>query len=853
MRKKQLENIISYLESLKDIKGEYKKYVESIDLLANRLLDYYTPDINGKYKNITKDEYEELDNYFKDAIDKSNKYLNSSFDDEKNEEARNLKKRINEQLHEEFLSKYYVDFKNVNIESENTFFDEMEKVGSKRVGSISNSNIYTEGFFQKDKLTVDYDNEKVSGTFIYKTDYDADKAIDSLIKEYSQKYPQYKEYFIALNDMDRLKELSNIKNEEIVKNNQVINFFNNKELKVKEIPHFDEYKNELEFLNANASFITKIRSVVEEINTYSIDLNLKKGTNLDKRNVAFFTIAKALDHKEVTAEARSVSIEKTIDGKTVYQEGTFIEDVKGKMINEFDIKDEVHTLSIDSWDTVEAKKSLANLQIMDYICGNKRSMNDIKFEFDPNTHKLVGVKGVNNEKSFFTPKEFKSLNKEDEVDYSDIKNLKVIDEDMATKISSLEEATFKAFLVGNGLNKNEVRAAWERVEKLQELVKKLNVIEDKEDINEKLKDSDLVIVSNEAWKNLSLKALANNDKTNENIFDKTLNAQAKLTNEIKIDKNLEANYKILKFSYDNKLLQGDKFLAKARKNAPLFGTSRRYTNILKGLSEYNAAITTEEKEAKLAKLKDYVKVYNTEKVAARVMDENGNLLKNLTGKDLERVNLVKDINQFIDVAEKMKVEVADSKKLMDDDIEKVDEFNQTYRLGKYKAYAKAYKNEDGKIKIRQDVIEREKQNNASLSNTSKKLISLNNDNNLDKDKNKKEQYLNMQKYLDTSIESYKKQLKTDYEHGVIPKEYYDYKIDKYDKKIFDLDDEKMFVAENPASEIFVNEFHEQINNDLKFGEIIDKDDAIEENIIDNKLENDNKEIEVLDLNESKLD
>ena len=235
------------------------------------------------------------------------------------------------------------------------------------------------------------------------------------------------------------------------------------------------------------------------------------------------------------------------------------------------------------------------------------------------------------------------------------------------------------------------------------------------------------------------------------------------------------------------------------------------------------------------------------------MDENGNLLKNLTGKDLERVNLVKDINQFIDVAEKMKVEVADSKKLMDDDKAKVEEFNQTYRLGKYKAYAKAYKNEDGKIKIRQDVIEREKQNNASLSNTSKKLISLNNDNNLDKDKNKKEQYLNMQKYLDTSIESYKKQLKTDYEHGVIPKEYYDYKMDKYDKKIFDLDDEKMFVAEDPTSEIFKNEFQEQINNDLKFGEIVDKDDVIEANIIDNNLENDNKEVEVLDLNESKLD
>jgi hypothetical protein len=127
MRKEQLANIISYLESIKEKDGDYKKYIETLDLLASRLLSYYTPNIQGKYMDITQEEYDELDNLFKDALQKSESFSESKFADEKNEAAREIKNNINEKLHKEFLTDFYADFKQVDINSGKSFYEEMQK------------------------------------------------------------------------------------------------------------------------------------------------------------------------------------------------------------------------------------------------------------------------------------------------------------------------------------------------------------------------------------------------------------------------------------------------------------------------------------------------------------------------------------------------------------------------------------------------------------------------------------------------------------------------------------------------------------------------------------------------------
>ena len=823
MRKEQLQNIISYLESIKDANGDYKKYIESLDLLASRLLDYYTPNYKGEYMDITMEEYNELDGLFKDAIGKSEFYAATEFADEKNEIAKELKKSVNDKLHKEFLTDFYADFKKIDIKSGKSFYEEMQKAKEykvepveevkndepvenkeeekkeSRVGDISASKIYVDGFFQKDNMTVDYGNEKISGTFIYKTDYDPDKQIDNLIKEFSYKYPEYKTYFQGLNDINKVNELGAIPNNEMIdKNGNANNFFAGKVLKVNDDAAFNEFKNQSNFLNANAEFILKLRPVLKEIQDYSFNLKATNGINLDTRNVAVTGIAKLFDKPEVVANAKSVSIEKDIDGKKVYTQGTFIENAKGKTINEFNIKDDIHTSKLEDWDTAIAKKALANLQVIDYICGNKRDVNNIKFNFDLETKKLVGVQGINNEKSFFTPNIKPQIIGEE--DYTELEDIKAIDGEMAAKILAFQEVEFKAIMVQYGLNKDEVHEAWRRVEYLQDVIKDPKILGDK-----------LKIVEDNAWDKLKLEDLAKDD----NIFAKVVDAQKTLTSEMKVDKSLEENYKILNNSYKDKLIHADNFLEEARRNAPLFGTSKRYSNILKGLDDYNKTADLEEKAKKLDNLQSLVNTYKMEKVKDGVIDDNGKPIKNLSGKDLGRVNVVNKIDAFIGQAKALDAEINEAKKAYEDDEKKVDEYNATYRFGKYKNYAKVFKNDKGQILINSNILERERQNNIILTDTTKEMVKLSNGVDLDKFPDKKEKYNILKNYLTESIKSYKEQLKIDYHHGEIPKEFFDYKNERYDKHIFGFEeDEKLFAYENPESKIFKNSFHEELKDIL---------------------------------------
>ena len=867
MRKEQLANIISYLESIKEKDGDYKKYIETLDLLASRLLSYYTPNIQGKYMDITQEEYDELDNLFKDALQKSESFSESKFADEKNEAAREIKNNINEKLHKEFLTDFYADFKKVDINSGKSFYEEMQKNkkvvvqvenepiidnqeatlpkeekkeekkeeakenNDRSVGDISASNIYFDGLFQKDKMTVTYNNEKISGTFIYKTNYDPDKEIDDLIREYKEKYPEYAEYFSSLKNIEKLNELSSINNSEILDNNgNINNFLEGKNLKVSEFANYNKLINNPNFINANADFILKLRPVLKEVNEYSVELKATAETNLDRRNVAVTGLANMLDEKNVIPNARAVAIEKDDGENKYYIEGTFVEDPKGKTINEFKLDDKVHTLGIDAWDTVEAKKAISNLQVMDYICGRKRDINNVKFEFDPKTNKLVGVQGINNEKAFFAPNPKPVIIGEE--DYSDIEDIKVIDGEMATKIAALEEAEFKALMVQYGLSETEVEEAWKRVEDLQRVISNPKILDEKDDPNRLFKEEKFIIVNgDDAWKNLNLKDL----KTENNLYKKVIDAQNKLVSEAKADKSLDENHKILKYTYNNKILEGDLFLAEARKHAPLFGTSRRYSNILKGLAEYNNTQTPEAKAAKLEDLQKLVNLYEADKIKDGTIDANGNILKNISGKDLGRVNTVLKLNEFIGNVRQLGNEVEDANNKKEADQKSVDEFNSTYRLGKYKNYAKAYTNENGQIKINANILEREKQINNILTETNKKMIFASNGVDLDKSPLQKEKYEVYKNYIDSTIINCKEQLINDYHHGAIPKEYFEYKMDKYDNKIFDFEEEEnKFAYEDPNSDIFKNNFQEDINNALKANE--KEEEMIEMEDFSNKVD-----------------
>ena len=126
------------------------------------------------------------------------------------------------------------------------------------------------------------------------------------------------------------------------------------------------------------------------------------------------------------------------------------------------------------------------------------------------------------------------------------------------------------------------------------------------------------------------------------------------------------------------------------------------------------------------------------------------------------------------------------------------------------------------------------------------MRNINNGVDLDKSPTLKAKYDLCKNYIDTTIKNCKEQLLSDYHHGAIPKEYFDYKNEKYDKKIFDFDDEEnKFAYENPESKIFKNDFQEQISNKIE-KELGEDENMIEMEDFSNKqeLEIDEKEIQI---------
>ncbi len=851
MRKEQLTKVLNYIDKLKAKGGAYKDYSTSIELLSSRLLDYYTPDIYNKYKNITEEEYEELDNLFKDAIEKSDAFL--AEDNSDNAEVLSIKKRISKQIRTDFLSNYYLDFKKVDVKSGKPFYEEMDKNKNKSIGDISSSKIYTDGLFLKDDLTVGDGDESITGTFIYETNYDPDKEIDALIKEFGVKFPEYKNYFQSLKDHDKLNELASITNEEMINNKGDLNYFFDKNLEnLSQMDNFEQRKHNLEFLNANAQFILKLRPILKNVNDYSLELDFKKGTNLDRRNVAFTNVAKLLDSESVVANARSVAIEKNAEDKTEYQAGTFIEKTEGITIKELDATDEIRGIKIEDWDTVEAKRSLANLQVIDYICGNiNRNRDNIKLVFDPVTKKLKNVVGINNEKSF-------AKEKTKEAEASDLEKIKVIDAEMAKNILAFEEHEFKSSLLCQGLSEPEVQASWKRVQNLQGLIKNPKVLEEKDNAKEKLDNEKLLVLSDKDWEKLSLNDLA---KGKENIFKTAVDAQKSITSEATVDNDILTKYHVVKQSYNDMLLKGNSLYSEAKKYEPFMNTSKRYSNVLKGLEDYYNAPSLEAKDAKLEKLNELVDAYNNEKIRDGVIDLNGNVSKKLKGSELDRINMMGKITNFTKAAVIMRKELNEVKALKENDEKKVDEINATFRRGKYENYAKLYKDDDGKVFVNANILNREKENVTNLANTKKQIDNLENVEFLSKNALKKHQLESAKNYLESSIETYKKQLKIDYVHGVIPKEYYDYKMDKYEKGIFEpLKDEEMFAKGDPNSDMFKNDFQEQIKEEvdldkLDISMLSDEPEKELENVIKNdqeeKLDDSDFEIEENDNSKEK--
>lgn len=187
---------------------------------------------------------------------------------------------------------------------------------------------------------------------------------------------------------------------------------------------------------------------------------IENNDRVEERNIGMSVVADLLGVSGLLA--RSVKMELVRDGKK--QSGVFMEFAPGSDILHLKENDPMLTASQQDMDTPAARKSLADLQVLDYLCANTdRHVANMFYQFDPQG-KLTGVVGIDNDCSFG------KLNQGDVMQMVKLENMNVITRSMADRICALTPDVLDVALRNITLTYEERESARNRLLDLQSAI-----------------------------------------------------------------------------------------------------------------------------------------------------------------------------------------------------------------------------------------------------------------------------------------------------------------------------------------------------------------------------------------------
>ena len=677
---------------------EWQNYKNKMEKFFEELKPYFKPDSKNRYKAISDEEYQRLDKLFDEAAEASNDFTKS---------YKNIIEPLNKDLppikdvainfNNEFLAKAYVEYKNIKPNPNFSLKDQMEDFRYVSV-QMTNNDIKKLGANQSDRtqMNVKINGKEVKGVFTNKTFFEGKKELMPLFPRMAEKYPKYAKFFNGINKDEFYKDgIQTAKSLTLYDKdgktltgesatNAVISYIRSMKLTKEEQALAKDFVFEEDFYDAMVDFANELGKVSTPIVIGKDRVGMKEGDRIDMRNSAMSGVANLLGCSGLLANSRPLAIYDE-NGKK-YDEGTFMEFARGKDYNNLDPVDEMRLMRPNDFETVEAKEAIADLQVLDFVCGNlDRHAGNMFYDVDPVTHKLKGVIGIDNDSSF-TRMDIK-MNK-GYMRLPGVNNLKVINEHMANTITNLTEGQLKATLHGFGLNGDSIKAAWMRVEQLKEAIKngeeysQSKKIPTKEE-TEEMEKPFITIVKKNDWKKISL-AEANGGANN---YFATL---GRVADGVTKPGSISLFTKMKKDAADNGLAvamgksQTKYLYTKAKDASPWFFASQRYKNILTKVKEYheeevigtNMLSGNEKKWQKLGEMREAIDVYKNEKIRDGFIDENWNMKKKLSGKDLERILLVKSMDTYAKRMEKEKKVAEDMKAIFNKEKDKALKINE---------------------------------------------------------------------------------------------------------------------------------------------------------------------------------
>ena len=248
----------------------------------------------------------------------------------------------------------------------------------------------------------------------------------------------------------------------------------------------------------------------------SVNLRLADGARVDSRSSAMSAAAQLLGRSNLLARSSNMRF---VDGKGRKLEGTIMDFSEGIDLNaEHDAFAQVSDDPFSGPDSDKLLKQIADLQVIDYICGNVDRHGGNLMYFTDDNGKIIGIQGIDNDSSFAN----RAPGKENYNRFVGTENMNCITKSMADKIMKMDPAMLKFTLRGRGLSERELSFSEKRLTDLKKAI-----TEGREhyknhpkidETTEKPFDKGFIrVVSDEEWKALRMDKMRIDDYQ-ENLF-----------------------------------------------------------------------------------------------------------------------------------------------------------------------------------------------------------------------------------------------------------------------------------------------------------------------------------------------
>ena len=449
----QVENFSEFTESLENL------WVESSKL--------YQKGQDGKYPALDVDKYGKLFASYGQALDKANAVLGQT---EGNQALNDLTQNLTRIL--------YVDvaaLENIVPGKDITLPEVIEKGRSVTV-DLGNAKLAGSGNALSSRIPIQYrapDGTERKGFFTQKYTVPGRKEVNEVMKPIEDKYPQYKALFDTFREVDDKKFFAFnwtplhvlmpfVENSKKPQEALFEVFFDgmqmSPELKTEICSKPDYYQ----FMNDLTSAVSPVALANMTYCENKKWLGGQEGERIDNRNSAMSMVSKLLGLPDLIAPAEPMTI--IVDGKEI--QGTFMENAYGKEVFGLKPDDPMHQYTVKNFDNPAVFSQVADMQVVDYICGNidRHEGNFfMQFEGEGTDAKLTKLTLIDNDLSFG-----KNLDGSRQGNMFVLPSqMGIIDKDTSLKVMALTKATLSVGLKGYDLSDEQIDYAWQRTQALQ--------------------------------------------------------------------------------------------------------------------------------------------------------------------------------------------------------------------------------------------------------------------------------------------------------------------------------------------------------------------------------------------------